>query len=402
MFANIYTPDVGWGTPEMTGPVAGGWHPFGGFVSAGAEGEFFVIWEQADTYDYPHNWSVWSMRWLDGIGWQEPTMLNSGLATDGMMWTDISANGEGQAIATWTDGDEVATDVMACIYTPGVGWGFAEAVGGEGDERSWYSQVEVAPNGDAVLIFRQDSGTEAYLWAREYYQEERPDLAVASPLDGSVLDQPMVVVTGTTDPGVTLTVNGIVTTVEADGSFAATVALVDGVNPITVIATIEGGGVRGVTVAVEYIDPVPALLEEIARLSELLNTTSEEIAALEAELAQSEADYDDVVAELATLSDEVAALQAELAQWETDYDDVSADLVEIAEQLNESQELATDLQEQVDDLDATVADREDDASAARMLEYALFVVIAALAIAVMLLLVQNSKLRKGRGPQGPG
>ncbi len=133
-----------------------------------------------------------------------------------------------------------------------------------------------------------------------------------------------------------------------------------------------------------------------------MNTTSEEIAALEAELAQSEADYDDVVAELATLSDEVAALQAELAQWETDYDDVSADLVEIAEQLNESQELATDLQEQVDDLDATVADREDDASAARMLEYALFVVIAALAIAVMLLLVQNSKLRKGRGPQGPG
>ncbi len=402
MYANFYAPGVGWGTPDTIGPVAGGWHPFGGFVAAGANGEFFVAWEQADAYDYPVNRSAWVMRWEDGVGWEEPTMVNSGLSTNSQLFMALSANSAGQAVVTWTDGNETTTDVMACMYTPGAGWGAAEAVGNESAESTWHSQVALAPSGDAVLIYKQYEGGDSSLWGSEYYALERPDLTVTAPVDGTVADLASVEVTGMTEPGVTVTVDGEEVYVAPNGSFSATVALVDGVNIIEVVATIEGQGSRGVVVEVEYDDPIVELLAQIEQLMQEIETLTDEIFDLQAEL--------ELYQEYAYILEEAIAVLA------SDHADLIAQLMDTNELLNESQEEAaaleeevssmedcvTDLADNVTELESTVAEQDDDAAAAKTMQYALLGVIAALAIAVIALIVQNSKLRKGRGPQGPG
>jgi exonuclease VII small subunit len=78
------------------------------------------------------------------------------------------------------------------------------------------------------------------------------------------------------------------------------------------------------------------------------------------------------------------------------------DIAAFEDEITSLEDCVTDLEDNVTELESTVAEQEDDASAAKVLQYALIAVIGVLALAVVLLLVQNSKLRKGRGPQGPG
>jgi len=409
MYANFYAPGVGWGTPDTIGPVADGWHPFGGFVAAGANGEFFVAWEQADAYDYPVNRSAWVMRWEDGVGWEEPTMVNSGLSTNSQLFMALSANSAGQAVVTWTDGNETTTDVMACMYTPGAGWGAAEAVGNESGESTWYSQVALASSGDAVLIYKQYAGGDSYLWGREFYAFERPDLTVTTPVDGTVTEEPSVEVSGTTDPGATVTINGTEIEVGIDGSFSVTFALSAGVNEILVVATIEGQGSTGVLIEVTFEDPIAELLAQIDDLMDEIEALTALVDDQQMALEIYEAYIYILEEAILGLADEYETLLGELEETNQalneSLDESAAmedDIAAFEEEVSSLEDCVTDLEDNVTELESTVAEQEDDASAAKLLQYALIAVIGVLALAVVLLIVQNSMLRKGRGPQGPG
>ena len=405
---NIYTPGVGWGLPAATGILTGGWYSSTGTMAVGSDGEFFVAYQQAGYYGEQEVLSAWAMRWTESDGWEEPTMLSSGLSTNMALWPYISANSAGQAVTTWTDGEGFDTEVMASIYTPGVGWSAAEAVGLD-DNVTWFSKVAVAPNGDAIVIFKQYSSGDSYLWSREYYALERPDLTVITPEDGTTTEEPSVLVRGFTELGATVTVNGVDVTLNPNGTFETTVELVGGMNEILVVASIEGEGSMGVIVRVDYDDPIAELLAQIDQLmdqiDELTDLVEDQQTALElydayiylleqAILALGE-EYETVLTELEETNqalneslDESAAMEHDIAAFE---DEVSS-----------LEDCMAGLEDNVTDLESTVAEQEDDAAAAKTMQYALLGVIAALAIAVIAPIVQNSKLRKGRGPQGPG
>jgi len=173
MYGNLFDPLTGWGIPTHIGPVAGGWHPFGGFVAAGALGEFFVVWEQTDSYEYG-NRTVWARTWTEWGGWSAPVKLNSGVSTNDQMFTSIAANGRGEALASWTEGDTTMEDVVAARYTPGMGWGTPEVIDSSETYRAYLSSIAMAPNGDAVAIWRQSDGDFDLLWGRIFLASSGP------------------------------------------------------------------------------------------------------------------------------------------------------------------------------------------------------------------------------------
>lgn len=183
MYGNIFDPVTGWGVPAHIGPVAGGWHPFGGFVAAGAPGEFFVVWEQTDDYASGGNRTVWSRIWRESDGWSEAVKLNSGASRNNQMFTSIAAAENGEAFASWTQGDSVMEDVVAVRYTPATGWGVPEVIDSTDAYRAYLSSLAMAPNGDAVAIWRQYDGETDLLWGRAFLAgtvppSNRPPVAV--------------------------------------------------------------------------------------------------------------------------------------------------------------------------------------------------------------------------------
>jgi len=89
------------------------------------------------------------------------------------------------------------------------------------------------------------------------YDATAPSLLLGSPQDGSVVSGATVLVSGTTEPGTTLTVNGLVAAVAPDGSFSFRIALIEGENVITATARDPAGNSATLTSSVTYAPPAP-------------------------------------------------------------------------------------------------------------------------------------------------
>ena len=92
-----------------------------------------------------------------------------------------------------------------------------------------------------------------------------PTLNVAAPTDGLVTNSKTLTVSGVTNDEtsspVTLTVNGEVVTVGADGSFSSTVTLAEGENTVTIVATDSAGKTTTVTRTVTLDTVAPTITE---------------------------------------------------------------------------------------------------------------------------------------------
>lgn len=90
-----------------------------------------------------------------------------------------------------------------------------------------------------------------------------PTLSLTSPTEGATVEVASVTITGTTEPGARVTVNGLVADVSASGAFSFILALVEGDNTITARATDPAGNNRTVSVTVTFANPVPGLEEDL-------------------------------------------------------------------------------------------------------------------------------------------
>ncbi len=115
-------------------------------------------------------------------------------------------------------------------------------------------------------------------YAEDYYPLTTPPLAgpnltITAPEDDSIVSNPVVTVAGNTDPGVSLSVNGIIVLVSNDGSYSLQIALLEGLNEIRATATDSGGNSTTDMVHVTYVNPVYALMDELNETLARLNAT---------------------------------------------------------------------------------------------------------------------------------
>lgn len=84
------------------------------------------------------------------------------------------------------------------------------------------------------------------------YKNTKPKLEIIEPADGSRVSSDEVTVRGTTDPGVTVEIDGLPAVVTANGSFRETVRLDEGENTIAISAVDEAMNVQKLELKVIY------------------------------------------------------------------------------------------------------------------------------------------------------
>ncbi len=87
-----------------------------------------------------------------------------------------------------------------------------------------------------------------------------PSLTVTSPQDGTIVYQQSLVITGKTDPGAAVEVNGESATVAEDGAFTITIQLKNGENTIDIVASKNGKNTEK-KISVKYIKTVSMKLQ---------------------------------------------------------------------------------------------------------------------------------------------
>ncbi len=467
--ANRYVPGEGWGAAEMISGNASG-SAAEPKVAVDSSGDATAVWCQYDTGDGLY--SVWSNRYTVGAGWGAAELLELN-DTEEALFPRVADDGSGRAMVVWQQQDADVDSIWSNMYAPGEGWGTprtvedndlyatipkvvfdktgnATAVWHQWDgERNTISssryiggvgwgEMELASNygtgsctsvnpaidgfGDVFAVWLQYDGFRHNVWANVYTCPDTtpPALHIESPADGLTVEIPAVTVAGTTEPGATLRVDGVLVSVEADGSFSCVVLLVNGTNTIMATATDLWDNSALVWVNVTFVDPVAALetqlaaaLDALAALQDELDAALAEAAALQdaldaanADIAWLEAQLDSALGLLAVLQAQLYAAEAELADVQAELEAADGDVEALEDQLAEALANLTaaegDLEDALDELDSVreeldaASEDVDDADSMNLMLMAALVV-AALVAAVMA--VMYLRARGGAGPK---
>jgi prefoldin subunit 5 len=288
-----------------------------------------------------------------------------------MLWVAPVASPTRDALiglSGWTDaGATVTVDGVSATVNP---------------DGTWAASASLSEGANSILIEATDAvGNVNQVWVDVELDTTPPSLVIASPADGSNTSEASVTVSGTTDAGATVTVNGVLAS-NGTTDWSATIVLSEGMNTITVTASDALGNSVTDGIVVEFIPPVYVTPEELAAalavLEDTLSNLSDDMAALEAmlldeidalnasllaEIADLQAQLDDLSADLA---DAVAALEDQLGDLN---DDLLAEIADLQAQIDALQTSLNTLQQQlttigtdIDDLKDDLADLEDELS----------------------------------------
>ena len=163
VWASRYLPASGWSAPTLLDNSNGGVRELQ-ITMHRTSGRAMVAWQQitsASGYD------LWARPFDPGTGWGTAATVEN--APGALGYSSIGMDADGNAMAVWSQLDG-RFSVWANRFLRQGGWGTAslietnDAVGAtDGDP-----QVAVAPNGDAVAVWKQSTGSAAHLWSNRF------------------------------------------------------------------------------------------------------------------------------------------------------------------------------------------------------------------------------------------
>ncbi|MCP3915268.1 MAG: hypothetical protein GY711_06915 [bacterium] len=176
---------------------------------------------------------------------------NAGSGLNDGLWHHIAATKAGSTVQIYVDGVSVGFSVgtVGFLNSNVIGHGFHGNFNGDIDELALFERALSAAEVQAIYDARSAG------MCKTPADPDPPVVSIDSPLDGAVLGASSVLLeTTVTDDSATTVVStpaGIDTTLPAGGgSTSGTVALVEGLNNLSVTATDDAGNVGGTTVAV--------------------------------------------------------------------------------------------------------------------------------------------------------
>ncbi|MFQ5909617.1 MAG: S8 family serine peptidase [Thermoplasmata archaeon] len=113
---------------------------------------------------------------------------------------------------------------------------------------------------DIIVDATDQAGNSAAIVLRVHYDPIPPALQVLSPTNGTTVALPTVTVSGTTEPGATLSVNGILALVSGTGDFSVDISLFEGANWIDVSSLDEAGNENRTVLLVILDTNAPSLV----------------------------------------------------------------------------------------------------------------------------------------------
>lgn len=302
-WANRYSAGIGWGAARLLETDT---THFAGEPKIGMDGSgnAIVVWSLTATNDWT---GLWTTRYSVASGWSAVEWIPE---TNGVE-PDLAVDDYGQAIVVWRLGS-----VYSNTYSPSFGWGNKESVSstlnGAQDP-----VVSIDRDGDAVAVWMETDETFVSVYANQYVCPP-PTIVLESPEEGQTTDQPVIWVSGTTEPYATVDIDGVLVAVGfADGSFGANAPLQYGQNQIVVTATLDGRS-STVIVNVTCTNPVPGLEDELNHMMDELNETKDELNetrnelnATKDELNATQIDLDATEEELSSANDDLSDVRSQ-------------------------------------------------------------------------------------------
>jgi hypothetical protein len=146
--------------------------------------------------------------------------------------------------------------IFSRAYAPATGWSGAAQVSAPS---AYNGETRFSISGNGFILAHWTTGItyERAAMAAWYvpYDLPGPNLMVTSPANGTASATPYILVSGTTDPGAMVYVNGLKAAVDASGGFAAQVPLAGGSNTLMVTAEGQFGNTASAQRTVSYTDP---------------------------------------------------------------------------------------------------------------------------------------------------
>ena len=164
LWANHYTPGIGWGTAELIETSDGDAHNVQ--LAVDANGHVTTVWHQYDTS--LRHYDLWANRYTPGIGWGTAELIETS-QTDGTGGVQLAVDANGHVTAVWAQGAPSRTDLWWNRYTPGTGWGAAQMLeygassGGTGNPR-----VAIDSSGNVILVWSKSVPGSRDLWSKRY------------------------------------------------------------------------------------------------------------------------------------------------------------------------------------------------------------------------------------------
>lgn len=302
VWACAYEVDVGWGAPGILSSTvyADDLDPA---VAVDKDGNAIVLFWRDGGWDD----GVYMRTYDVDSGWDElRRVANSD--SGNVFLPKVAMNDDGAATMVFLSDDSAFSQVRGAALNPTGGFYPSEqiSVNTLGDAAD--AQVAIDKNGNALALWAQGDGWKYNVWGARYaaLDEKPPSVTIAAPEDGSTVNSSTIIVSGFTEPGACLVVNGIVVEVQDDGSFECNVALVEGENVITAVATDEAGNHASVSVTVTYEVPEGTSQEALDDLYQELNETKDK-------LNETSADLDEANDRIDALSSLIMLLGAALA-----------------------------------------------------------------------------------------
>ncbi len=160
IWANRYSADTGWGTAAVIETAEG--DAAAPRVAFDGNGNAIAVWIQNDGTAY----SIWANRYSAVTGWGTAAVIET--AEGDAAAPRVAFDGNGNAIATWSQVEGTFNNIQANRYTTGIGWGTVTPL--ETDNRNLSSgpQHAVDTSGNAIVVWEHYDGTFNYIWANRY------------------------------------------------------------------------------------------------------------------------------------------------------------------------------------------------------------------------------------------
>jgi len=246
ILANRFMPAVGWGTAILVETDNAG-HAFWPQVAMDGAGNAVVVWQHSDGTRY----SIWANRYVRDNLPPELAITSPTATLTSNPSVTLEGTTEPGAIVT-VDGTPVAIDANGAFST----------------------QVSLPDGPHTFTIVATDlEGNDATALRTITVDTVAPAVTIDSPATGTVMNRSTARVSGATEPGAGVVVNGLIVSVGPGGVFALDLALAPGPNVIAATATDQAGNAATASVTVTYANPVPGLEQE-------LNATRDDLAAI--------------------------------------------------------------------------------------------------------------------------
>jgi len=163
IMANWFDPASGWGTAEAVETETG--EAKQPVVALDPMGNATVVWRQYE--DTPMLYNMWAARYTPGTGWGTAQAIETASEAD-TGWPEVTADPDGNVIAVWDESSNGVRSIWANRYVVGSGWGTATLLENNDVNYALDQRVATDPAGNAIVVWYQGSNSIFNIWASQF------------------------------------------------------------------------------------------------------------------------------------------------------------------------------------------------------------------------------------------